>query len=108
MRKVASPFGSLEVNILAKALEDGPYSVFSLAIGLVMVSGGHVEINFDVGHRLLPKAGGESGVSIRDNRSGETVDREDSFDEDVGSFDFCDILRDWDEVGEPSEAIQHN
>ena len=67
MREVASQFGAFGVNIVAKALADGPYSAFCLAIGLVMVSGGHVEINFDVGYKLLPKAGGESGVSIRDN-----------------------------------------
>ena len=56
MREVASPFGAFGVNIVAKALADGPYSAFCLAIGLVMVSGGHVEINLDVGHKLLPKA----------------------------------------------------
>ena len=108
MREVASPLGAFGVNLVGKALAEGPYSAFSLAIGLVMVSGGHVEIDLDVGHKLLPKAGGEPGISIRDDRSGETMDREDSFNEDVGSFDSCDVLRDWDEVGEPSEGIQHN
>ena len=108
MREVTSPLGAIGVNIVAKALTDSPDSAFSLAIGLVIVSCSHVEINLDVGLKLLPKAGGYSRVSIRDDRSGETVDREDSFDEDVGSFDCSDILRDWDEVGEPSEAIQHN
>ena len=108
MREVACPLGALGVNIVAEALADGPYSAFSLAIGLVVVCGGHVEINLDVGHKLLPKAGGESRISIRDDRSGETMDREDSFNEDVNSFDCCDVLRDWDEVDEPSEAIQHN
>ena len=105
MRKVASPFGSFRVNIVAKALGDGSDSSFSLAIGLVMVSGSHVEINFDIGHKLSPEGGGEPGVSVRDDRSGETVDREDSFNEDFGSFDCCDVLRNWDEVGETSEAI---
>ena len=108
MREMASPLGAFGVNIVVEALVDSPYSAFSLAIGLVMVSGGHVEINLDVGHKLLPKAGGESGISIRDNRSRETVDREDSSNEDVGSFNCCDVLRGWDEVGEPCEAIQHN
>ena len=50
MREVASPLGAFGVNIVAEGLADSPYSAFSLAIGLVMVSGGHVEINFDVGH----------------------------------------------------------
>ena len=107
-RKVASPFGAFGVNIVAKALADSPYSAFSLAIGLVVVSGGHVEINLGVGNKLLPKTGGESGISIRDDRSGETMDRADSFNEDVSSFNCCDFLRDWDKVGEPREAIQHN
>ena len=105
---MASPFGAFGVNIVAKSLADGSYSVFSLAIGLVVVGGGHVEINLNVGHELLPKAGGESRISIREDRRGETMDREDSFKEDVSSFDCGDVLRDWDEVGEPSEAIQHN
>ena len=108
MREVTSPLGAFGVNIVAKALADGPDSAFSLAIGLVMVSCSHVEINLDIGHKLLPKAGGESRISIRDDRSGKTVDREDSFNEDIGSFDCCDILRGRDNVGEPSVAIQHN
>ena len=108
IRKLASPVGSFGTDTVAKALADSPDSSFSLAIGLVMVSGSHVEINLDVGHKLLPKAGGEPGVSIRDDRSRETMDREDSFNKDVSSFDCCDVLRNWDEVGEISEAIQQN
>ena len=108
MREVASPLGAFGVSIVAEALADCPYSAFSLAISLVMVSGGHVEINLDVGNKLLPKAGGESRISIRDDGSGKTVDREDSFNEDVSSFDCCDVLGYWDEVGKLSEAIQHN
>ena len=108
MREVASPFSAFGINIVAKALADGPDSAFSLAIGLVMVSGGHVEMNLDVGHKLLPKPGGESRISIRDDRRGEIMDREDSFNQDVSSFDCCDVLRYWDEVDEPSEVIQNN
>ena len=107
MREVTSPLGAFGVNIVSKGLADRPYSAFSLAIGLVMVSCSHVEINLDVGHKLLPKAVGESRVSIGDDKSGETVDREDSFDEDGCGFDCSDVLRDWDEVFESSEAIQH-
>ena len=108
MRELTSPFDAFGVNIVAKALADGADSAFCLAIVLVMVSGGHVEINLDVGHKLLPKAGGESRISIRDDRRGETMDREDSFSEDVSNSDCCDVPRYWDEVGEPSEAIQYN
>ena len=50
MREVTSPLGAFGVNIVAEALADGPDSAFSLVIGLVMVSCGHVEINLDVGH----------------------------------------------------------
>ena len=50
MREVASPLGAFGVNIVAEALADIPCSALSLAIGLVMVGGGHVKINLDVGH----------------------------------------------------------
>ena len=89
---MASAFFSFGVNIVAKGLAEGSDCSFTLAIGLVMVSGSHIEINLDVVHKLLPKAGGEPVVSIRDDRSGETVDREDSFNKDVGSCDCCDVL----------------
>ena len=74
MREMASPLGAFGVNIVAETLANGRYSAFSLAIGLLMVSSSHVEINLDIGHKLLPEAGGESGVSIRGDRSGETMD----------------------------------
>ena len=48
MRKIASVFGSFRVNIVVKALADGPYSSFSLAIGFMMESGSHLEINLDL------------------------------------------------------------
>ena len=69
-----NPFGAFRINIVSEALADGSDSSLCLAIGLVMVSSRHVEINFDVRHKLHPEAGGELGVSIRDDRSGETVD----------------------------------
>jgi hypothetical protein len=108
MREVASPFGAFGIDKVSEALADCSDSAFSLAIGLVVICCCHVEINLDVGHKLHPEAGGELGVSIRNDRSRETVDREDSFDEEVSSLDCCDILRDWNEVGKPREAIQHN
>ena len=74
MREMANPFGAFRTNIVAEALADSSDSSFCLAIGLVMVSGSYVEINLDVGHKLHPEAGGEPGVSIRNDRSGETVD----------------------------------
>jgi len=36
------------------------------------------------------------------------MEREDSFNQVVSRFDCCDVLGDWDEVGEPSDTIQHN
>ena len=74
MREVANPFGAFGTDIVAEALADGSDSAFSLAIGLVMVSSSHVEINLDLGHKLHPEAGGKLRISIRDDRSGETVD----------------------------------
>ena len=68
------PFGAFRADIVVEALADSSDSAFCLAIGLVMVSGSHVEINLDVGHKLHPEAGGEPGISIRDDRSGKTVD----------------------------------
>ena len=79
---MVSPFYSFGVNIVAKALVDGPYSAFNLAIGLVMVGGRHIDINRDIGHKLHPEVGGESGVSMRVDRGRETVDRKDWFEED--------------------------
>ena len=64
MSEVTSPLGTFGVNIVAETLADGPDSATSFAIGLVMVSRGHVEINLDISHKLLPKAGGETRVSI--------------------------------------------
>ena len=56
MGKVANPFGAFRTDIVAEALADGSDSALCLAIGLVMVSGSHVEINLDVGHKLHPEA----------------------------------------------------
>ena len=56
MREVANPFGAFRTDIVSEALADGSDSSFCLAIGLVMVSGSHVEINLDVGHKLHPEA----------------------------------------------------
>ena len=108
MGKVASPLTIFRIGKVAEVLANSPYSAFSVAIGLVMVSGSHVKINLDVDHKLHSEGGGEIRISIRDNGSGKTVDREDSFDKDLTGFNSCDVLRNWNKVGQPSEAIQHN
>jgi len=64
MGKVASSLGAFGVNAIGEALVYSSDSVFCLAIGLVMISGSHVEINFDNSYELHPEAGGELGVSI--------------------------------------------
>ena len=69
-----NPLGSFGTDIVAETLADGSDSALCLAIGLVIVSGSHVEINIDVGHKLHPEAGGELGISVREDRSRETVD----------------------------------
>ena len=74
MREVADPFGAFRTEIVAEALAESSDSALCLAIGLMMVSGSHVEINLDVGHKLHPESGGEPGISIRDDRSAKTVD----------------------------------
>ena len=74
MRDVADPLAAFRTDIVEEVLADGSDSVLFLVIGLVMVSGSHVEINLDIGHELHPEARGETGVSIGDHRSGETVD----------------------------------
>ena len=74
MRVVANPLATFRADIVAEALADGSDSAFCLAIGLVIVSGSHIGINLDVGHKLHPEAGGKLRISISDNRSGETMD----------------------------------
>ena len=73
----------------------------------MIVKGSHLEINLDADHTRLPKAGGQSGVSIEDNRCRKSLDRRDSFNKDVGSSDCCQVLRDSDEIGKPTERILH-
>jgi len=64
MGKVASPLGAFGENTFAEALADCSDSGFFLAIGLVMISGRHVEINFYISHELHPEVGCKLGVSI--------------------------------------------
>jgi len=62
--KVACPLGASGINEVAEALAYRSDSAFCLAIGLVMISGSHVEINFYISHELHPEARGELRVSI--------------------------------------------
>jgi len=55
---VANPLGAFGVNEITEALAYCSDSAFCLAIGLVMISGSHVEINFYISHELHPEAGG--------------------------------------------------
>jgi len=64
MGKVASPLSAFGVNEITEALVYCSDSAFCLAFALVMISGSHVEINFDISHELHPQAGDELGVSI--------------------------------------------
>jgi len=61
---VASPLGALGVNEVVEAFVYCSDFAFCLPIGLVMLSGSHVEINFDISHELNSKARGALGVSI--------------------------------------------
>ena len=73
MREVAEPFSSFGADIISQVWAEGSDSGLCLAIGLVMVSGSHVVIKLEIGHKLHPEAGGELGISIRNDRSGENV-----------------------------------
>jgi len=64
MGKVASPLGAFGVNKIVEALAYCCDSALCLAIGLMMISGSHVKINFFISHELHPEAGGELGISI--------------------------------------------
>jgi len=83
---VASPLGAFGVKEIAEAFPYCSHSAFCLAIGLVMISGSHVEINFHISQELHAEAGGGLGVSIRDDTSRESMKRGDWFNEQVSSF----------------------
>ena len=53
---MANLLSAFRTNLVAEALADGSDSALCLTIGLVMVSGSHVEINLDVDHRLHQEA----------------------------------------------------
>ena len=55
---MSSPLGALGVNEIAEALAYCSDWEFCFALGLVMMSGRHVEINFNISHELHPAAGG--------------------------------------------------
>jgi len=61
---VTSQLGSFGANEIAVALAYCSDPASCLAIGLGMVSGSYVGINFYNSHELHPEAGGELGVSI--------------------------------------------
>ena len=74
MREVTDPLGSFRSYVVPKALAGCPDSSFCLAIGLVVVCGGHVEVDSYVCHKLHSKARGELGVSIRNDRGRVAMD----------------------------------
>jgi len=108
MRKMASLLGAFRVNEIAEALLSRSDSVFCLPIGLVIISGCHIQINFSITHEYHPEVEGHLGVSIWDDRGMKTRLSEVSFNEEVSSFNSKNVLGNWDEVREPNEVIQHN
>ena len=64
MRKMASLLGAFRVNEIAEALLSRSDSVFCLPIGLVIISGCHIQINFSITHEYHPEVEGHLGVSI--------------------------------------------
>ena len=74
MWRVVNAFGAFRTDRVVETLADGSDSAFCLAVGLVIVSGSHTEINLDIGYKLYPEPLGEFWISIRDDRNEETMD----------------------------------
>jgi hypothetical protein len=77
-----------------KALIDHSNVVFCLAIGLVVLRGGYLELNMKVFHELLSKVRGESTLSVGDNREGISVNSKFLVQKHLGSLFSINIFGD--------------
>jgi hypothetical protein len=96
------------VNEVTKTLTDSANTAFCLAISLVVVRGGHFELNLKVPYKLLPGVQGKSTVSLRDNRAGVSVNSNYLFQNNLGRSFNIDILGDREQVYIATEAIKNN
>ena len=62
--EIEGPFGAFGVNIVKGAYANSSDPACCLTIGLMIVSGSHVEINLDIDYDLHPEERGTLGVSI--------------------------------------------
>jgi hypothetical protein len=76
-----------------KVSADCVYTVFPLAISLVVVNGGHDKDDWKLLHELLPEVQGEFTVSVRDNREKASVKSEYLIQKSLGSL-YCVNLYD--------------
>jgi hypothetical protein len=81
---------------------------FCLAITLVVVRGGNLELDLKVLHKLLPKVQGESTVPVRDNREEVSINSEYLVQRDLGSLFSINILGDREQVCIVIEVIKNN
>jgi hypothetical protein len=83
-------------------------AVFCLVVGLVVVQGGYLKLDLKVFHKLLPEVGGDSTVSVRNNRVEVTINVEYLVLKDLGSLFSINIPGDREQVCIATEVIKNN
>jgi hypothetical protein len=89
-------------------LADHANAAFHLAIGLVVVGGGHLKLTLKVLHKLLPEVRGESTVYVRDNREGVSMNSQYLVQKDLGRLLSIYILGDREQVLIATKAIKNH
>jgi hypothetical protein len=80
---------------------------FCLAIGLVVVKGGHLELDLKILHELLLQVRGELTVPVRDNREGVSMNSEYFVQKDLSSLFRINILEDREQVCIDTKVIKN-
>ena len=106
MGKVLDPICASRVCEVPKALADGSDAALCLSIGLVVVCSGHHQVDLEVLHSLLPKAGCELAVSVRDNRGGVAMDGKDFVYHKLCCLFGIDVFGDWKEECVSTEPVK--
>jgi hypothetical protein len=107
MAQLVYPIHPSWIGGIAKTLADHVNIVFSLAISLVVVGGGHLKLDLKVFHKLLLEVQGELTVSGKDNRERVSMNSEYLVQKDLGSLLSIDILGDWESVCVTTKAIKN-
>jgi hypothetical protein len=92
MVKVIYPIRSSWIGEVVKAMIDHVNVALCLAIALVVVSGGHLNLNLKVLHKLLPEVQDELTISVRDNREGVSMKSAYLVQKDLSSLLSLNIL----------------